>query len=62
MFFFGFGFESILSTWLSQFFDKLIKECLIPANMYLFKVNNRNTRKRCEIYSKLTMKTAVRHH
>ena len=24
-----------------------------PANIYLFKVNNRNTRKRCEIYSKL---------
>ena len=25
-----------------------------PANMYLFKVNNRNTRTRCEICSKLT--------
>ena len=24
-----------------------------PANIYLFKVNNRNTRKRCEICSKL---------
>ena len=24
---------------------------------YMFKVNNRNTRKRCEIYSKLTIKT-----
>ena len=21
-----------------------------PANIYLFKVNNRNTRKKCEIY------------
>ena len=28
-----------------------------PANIYLFKVNNRNTRKRCEICSKLTTKT-----
>ena len=29
---------------------------LIPANVYLFKVNN-STRKRCEICSKLTIKT-----
>ena len=28
-----------------------------PGNTYLFKVNNRNTRKRCEIYSKLVIKT-----
>ena len=27
-----------------------------PANVYLFKVNNRNTRKRCGICSKLTIK------
>ena len=26
----------------------------IPANIYLLKVNNRNTRKRCEICSKFT--------
>ena len=31
-----------------------------PANIYLFKVNNRNTRKRCEIYSKLAIKTPER--
>ena len=31
-----------------------------PANSYLFKVNNRNTRKRCEICSKLTTKTPER--
>ena len=30
------------------------------ANIYLFKVNNRNTRKRCEIFSKLTIKTLER--
>ena len=31
-----------------------------PANSYLFKVNNRNTRTRCEICSKLTVKTPER--
>ena len=30
---------------------------MFPAKIYLFKVNNRNTRKRCEICSKLTIKT-----
>ena len=30
------------------------------ANIYLFKVNNKNTRKRCEICSKLIIKTAER--
>ena len=29
----------------------------LPANIYLYKVNNRNTRKRCEICSKLTIET-----
>ena len=29
----------------------------IPANIYFFKVNNRNTRERCDICSKLTIKT-----
>ena len=28
-----------------------------PFGIYMFKVNNRNTRTRCEIYSKLTIKT-----
>ena len=28
-----------------------------PAGIYLLKVNNRNTRARCEICSKLTVKT-----
>ena len=31
-----------------------------PANIYLFKVNSRNPRKRCELYSKLTIKTQER--
>ena len=33
---------------------------VFPANIYLFKVNNRNTRNRCEISSKLTIKTPER--
>ena len=32
----------------------------IPANIYLLKVKNRNTRKRREICSKLTIKTPQR--
>ena len=30
---------------------------MTPANIYLFKVNNRNPRKRCQICSELTTKT-----
>ena len=33
---------------------------LSPQTFYLFNVNNRNTRKRCEIYSKLTTKIPER--
>ena len=29
----------------------------IPANIYLFKISRRNSRKKCEICSKLTIKT-----
>ena len=32
------------------------------ANIYLFQVNYRNTRKRSEICSKLTIKTSERRH
>ena len=40
---------------ISDFFSKY------PGGIYLFKVNNRNTRTtRCEIYSKLTVKTPER--
>ena len=35
-----------------RFTDKIY----FPANIYLFKVNNRNRRKKCEICSKLTNK------
>ena len=33
-----------------------------PAGNYVFKLNNRNTRARCEICSKLTIKTPERRH
>ena len=39
------------SNLICQFFT------FIPAGIYLFKVNNRNTRTMCGIYSKLTIKT-----
>ena len=32
----------------------------VPVGNYMFKVNNRNTRTRCEICSKLTIKTPER--
>ena len=35
---------------------------LYPFNIYLFKINNRNIGKRCEICSKLTIKALERGH
>ena len=35
---------------------------VFPAGIYLLIVNNRNTRTRCEICSKLTIKTPERRH
>ena len=37
-----------------------VKENAVPAGNCMFKVNNRNTRTRCEICSKLTIKTPER--
>ena len=37
-----------------QLTASLFRLKLYPVNIYLFKVNSRNTRKRCEICSKLT--------
>ena len=34
----------------------------MPAYKYLFKVNHRNIRKRCELCSELTIKTAGQRH
>ena len=45
-----------------NFFYQVSKlyESSYPAVNYMFKVNNRNTRTRCEICSKLTIKTPER--
>ena len=51
------GFKYILSI-----FEKHHRSVAIPAGIYLLKVNNRNTRPRCEICSKLTIKTPKRRH
>ena len=37
-----------------------LQPCPFPVCIYLLKVNNRNTRKSCEICSKLTIKTPER--
>ena len=39
-----------------------MKQPLSPPSNYMFKVNNRNIRTRCEICSELTMKTPERRH
>ena len=40
--------------------NKIEKQKLNPASIYLLKVNNKNTRTSCEICSKLTIKTPER--
>ena len=44
---------------LERFHVLLSLKCF-PANIYSFKVKNKNTRKRCEICSKITIKTRER--
>ena len=43
-----------------QHFTNSSSQNTIPTGNYMFKVNNRNTRTRCEICSKLTIKTPER--
>ena len=45
-----------------QSVQQLINGKVFSAGNYMFKVNNRNTRRRCEICSKLTIKTPERRH
>ena len=40
----------------TNFFVCSLRHYSVPANTYLFKVNNRNTIRRCGIGSKLTIK------
>ena len=52
-------------TFLKKYFKKNWKSIGIiysPPGNYMLKVNNRNTRTRCEICSKLTLKTQERRH
>ena len=37
----------------------IVKNVIDPIGIYIFKVNNRNTRTRCEICSKLTIKNQI---
>ena len=50
---------AILDFWIIIL--KFAKRQLLPFGIYMFKVNNRNARTRCEICSKLTIKTLERH-
>ena len=43
-------------------YRKRLKNTSIPGGIYLLKVSNRNTTTRCEICSKLTIKTPERRH
>ena len=43
------------------YYQSLVQTGSIPAGNYMFKVNNRNTRTKCEICSKLTIKVPERH-
>ena len=42
--------------------EMCIERKAFPVDIYMFKVNNRNTRTRCEICSKLTKKALERRH
>ena len=43
-------------SWSYPILKSSLDKCF-PANIYLLKVNNGNTRKKCKICSKLTIKT-----
>ena len=45
--------QSIVNSPIKENFESVTN----PANFYEFKFNNRSTRKRCEVCSKLTIKT-----
>ena len=43
-------------------FVAIHSKLIYPAGIYLLKVNSRNTRARCDVCSKLTIKTPERRH
>ena len=53
------GFGSLKATGPLRGYSLLFTTNQCPANIYLFKVNNRNIRKMCEIYLKLKFVSAV---
>ena len=53
------------TSMIGLFYETIHKKSIVrrfPACIYLLKVNNRNTRTRCEICSKLTVNTPWRSH
>ena len=60
-------YSMLLTNYSSKKFTVIISQYFTTssydlAGIYLLKVNNRNTRTRCEIYSKLTIKTPEQSH
>ena len=56
--FFLFHFRGVLNGNIGQkWVENFSSKGRLPTGNYMFKVNNRNTRARCEICSKLTIKT-----
>ena len=54
--------DKVIIVLFSQTVSKVEMYGLNPAGNYMFKVNNRNTRARCEICSKLTIKIPERRY
>ena len=54
------GSKTRLCIILHLYSSTLFRDNNKPANIYLFKVNNRSSRNRCETTSKLTIKTPER--
>ena len=51
-----------ISVFFCQRNQRMLVYFFLAVGNYMFKVNNRNTRTRCEICSKLTIKTSERRH
>ena len=58
----GYRIINSLIFWNSLIFTHFRTLIFLPANIYLFIDNYRNSRQRCEICSKLTIKTPERCH
>ena len=54
--------RGVLRKRCSENMQQICKRIPMPKMIYLFKVNSRNTRRRCEICSKLTIKITERRH